>query len=205
MKKFILLIALVFTAPLVAQENHNTITVIGETDTKVDDQNYTILIAIQQIMVYEGQSEVEATSIEVVKENYINKLADLGIDFSRFRRNTYYEFSMAYGQNRKSEYYHLKTSNKDDVKKIIQIKQAGTTVVNVDIEANKLSTKQLAELSKQAIDDARDKADALASKLEKTTGEIVTIADQNTTLQYIQNYGTSSVQSHSVTVTFELK
>lgn len=205
MKKFIFLMALLFTVPLIAQEHKNTITVIGETDTKVDDQSYTILIAIQQILVYEGQTEVEATSLEEVKKNYINKLADLGIDFSRFRRNTYYEFAMSYGQNRDSEYYYLKTSNKEDVRKIIKLKLAGTSIANADIEAVKITNNQLVELSKKAIDDAKEKAEALAKKLDKTIGDIVAIADQNTNMQYIQSYGTSTVQSHSVTVTFELK
>ena len=58
---------------------------------------------------------------------------------------------------------------------------------------------------KKAIDDAKEKAEALAKKLDKTIGDIVAIADQNTNMQYIQSYGTSTVQSHSVTVTFELK
>ena len=205
MKKLILLIALVFTVPLIAQEHKNTITVIGETDNTINNQTYTILIALQQILVYEGQTEVEATSLKEVKKNYINKLGDTGIDFSRFRRNTYYEFAMSYGQNRESEYYYLKTSNEDDVRKIINLKLAGVSIANTEIEAIKLTNNQLVDLSKKAIDNAKIKAEALAKEMEKTIGDIVAISDQNTSAQYIQNYGTSTVQTYSVTVSFELK
>ena len=205
MKKIIYLIVLLFVITSHAQESKNTIVVIGESEKIVLDDNYTILIALQQIMVYEGQVEVEATSLEVVKKNYIKKIEDLGIDFSRFKRNTYYEFAMSYSQNRESEYYYLKTSDKEEVRRIMQIKSAGMSVANIDLETTKLTNKQLVDLSIKAIANAKEKAEAIATKLNKTIGEIVSISDQNTSTQYIQSYGTSTSQAHAVTVTYELK
>jgi len=205
MKKFIFLMAVLFAVSSIAQENRNTITVVGETETSVEDNSYTILISLQQILVYEGQGEVEVASVSDVKNNYINKLGDLGIDFSRFRRSTYYEFSASYGQGRVTEYYFLKTENKEEVRKIINLKLAGTSIANTEIEANKLSNDELVALAKKAMDNAREKAEALAQKMNKTVGEVVGIVDQNTSEQYAQSYGTSRLQSHVVTVSFELK
>lgn len=197
--------AVLFTVSSIAQEHKNTITVVGETETSVEDNSYTILVSLQQILVYEGQGEVEVASISDVKNNYINKLGDLGIDFSRFRRSTYYEFASSYGQSRVTEYYFLKTSNKDEARKIINLKLAGTSIANTEIEANKLTNDELVNLAKKAMDNARDKAEALAEKMNKTVGEIVAVVDQNTSEQYTQSYGTSKVQSHLVTVSFELQ
>ncbi|WP_158847783.1 SIMPL domain-containing protein [Algibacter sp. L1A34] len=205
MRKFIYLIVLFFTIPVISQESKNTIVVIGETKKTVLDDSYTILIALQQIMVYEGQGEVEATSLDLVRKNYINKLADSGIDFSRFRRNTYYEFAMSYSQNRESESYYLKTTNKEEVRKIINLKSAGVSISNIEVETTDLTNKQLVDLSIKAIDNAKQKAKAIAKKLNKTIGDIVSISDQNTNAQYIQNYGASTSQAHSVSVSFELK
>ncbi|WP_083478215.1 SIMPL domain-containing protein [Lacinutrix himadriensis] len=205
MKKFIFLMAVLFTVSSIAQENRNTITVVGETETSVEDSSYTILISLQQILVYEGQGEVEVASVSDVKNNYINKLGDLGIDFSRFRRSTYYEFAASYGQGRVTEYYYLKTSNKEEVRKIINLKLAGTSIANTEIEAKKLTNDALVELAKKAMDNAREKAEALAAKMNKTIGEVVAVVDQNTSGQYVQSYGTSTLQSHVVTVSFELK
>ena len=205
MKKLIYLVVLLFTIPLISQECNHSIVVIGETKKTVVDDSYNILISLQQIMVYEGQGEVEATSLDLVRKNYIKKLEEVGIDFSRFRRNTYYEFAMSYSQNRESESYYLKTSNQEEVRKIIRLKSAGMSISNIEVETKELTDKQLVELSVKAIDNAKDKAKAIAKKMNKTLGEIISISDQNTSGQYIQSYGASTMQPHSVTVSFELK
>lgn len=205
MKKLIYLVALFFTIPLVSQEQNNTIEVLGETEKRIADQNYTVIIALQQIMVYDGQVEVEATSLEDVKRNYIKKLDEIGIDFSRFRRNTYYELALSYGQNREAAYYYLRTTNKDEARKIINLKSSGASIASSEVEPKKLTNQELSELSTQAIENARKKAELISKQINKTIGEIVSISDLNTNTQYIQSYGTTSLQPHSVTVTFELK
>ena len=193
-----------FALPSIAQDNKNTISVIGETEKQVLDDSYTILITLQQIMVYEGQGEVEATSLDVVKENYIKKTAEVGIDFNKFKRNTYYEFAMSYSRNRESACYYLKTSDKAEVRKIMLLKSAGMSITNIDIETKKLTEQELVELSAKAIANAKERAKAMAKKMNKTIGEIVSISDTNTSKQYVLDYGTSGTQTHTVSVSFEL-
>ena len=41
--------------------------------------------------------------------------------------------------------------------------------------------------------------------MDKTIGAVVSVSDLNTNIQYVQSYGTSTLQIHGVTVTFELK
>jgi len=205
MKKLIYIIALLLAIIANSQEKENTITVIGETDKNLVDENYVVLIALQQVLVYEGSAEVEATSLKVVKQNVIKKLKDLDIDFNRFKRNTYYEFSMAYSQNRESAYYFLKTSDKEEVRKILNLKSAGVSIANIEVETTALTDPELVDLSAKAIANARERAAAIAGKMNKSIGEIVSITDQNTNSQYLQSYGTTTLQPHSVTVTFELK
>lgn len=205
MKKLIYIIALLLAIIANSQEKENTITVIGETDKNLVDENYVVLIALQQVLVYEGSAEVEATSLKVVKQNVIKKLKDLDIDFNRFKRNTYYEFSMAYSQNRESAYYFLKTSNKEEVRKILNLKSAGVSIANIEVETTALTDPELVDLSAKAIANARERATAIARKINKSIGEVVSITDQNTNSQYLQSYGTTTLQPHSVTVTFELK
>ena len=205
MKKLIYIIALLLAIIANSQEKENTITVIGETDKNLVDENYVVLIALQQVLVYEGSAEVEATSLKVVKQNVIKKLKDLDIDFNRFKRNTYYEFSMAYSQNRESAYYFLKTSDKEEVRKILNLKSAGMSIANIEVETTALTDQELVDLSVKAIANAKEKATAIAAKMNKSIGEIVSITDQNTNSQYLQSYGTTTLQPHSVTVTFELK
>ncbi|WP_405369274.1 SIMPL domain-containing protein [Nonlabens sp. Asnod2-A12] len=204
MKKLLYIIALLLAIIANSQEKENTITVIGETDKNLVDENYVVLIALQQVLVYEGSAEVEATSLKVVKQNVIKKLKDLDIDFNRFKRNTYYEFSMAYSQNRESAYYFLKTSNKEEVRKILNLKSAGMSIANIEVETTALTDQDLVDLSVKAIANARERATAIAGKMNKSIGEIVSITDQNTNSQYLQSYGTTTLQPHSVTVTFEL-
>lgn len=206
MKKIICLIALLVALPSIAQENKNTIVVVGETEKVVVDDSYTLVIALQQILVYEGQIEVEVTSLDMVKKNFIKKLEKVGIDFSRFKRNTYYEFAMAYSQSKElSEYYFLRTSDKEEFRKLIELKSAGMSISNTEIETAKLTDKQLVELSIKAIANAKEKAEAIAKKLNKNIGEIVRISDLNTNAQFIQGYGTTATQAHAVTVAYELK
>ncbi|MFB9052149.1 SIMPL domain-containing protein [Formosa undariae] len=204
MKNIIYLMVLMFALPSIAQDNKNTISVIGETEKQALDDSYIILITLQQVMVYEGQGEVEATSLDVVKENYIKKAAEAGIDFNKFKRNTYYEFAISYSQNRESASYYLKTSDKAEVRKIMLLKSAGMSITNIDIETNKLTEQELVELSVKAIANAKERAKAMAKKMNKTIGEIVSISDTNTSKQYVLDYGTSGTQTHSVSVSFEL-
>ncbi|MHA7944263.1 SIMPL domain-containing protein [Formosa sp. 3Alg 14/1] len=204
MKKIIYLMLLLITVPSMAQNSKNTITVIGETEKHVTDDSYTILIALQQVMVYEGQGEVEATSLDVVRENYIKKTEEAGIDFNKFKKNTHYEFAMSYSQNRETACYYLKTSDEAEVRKIVKLKSAGMSVVNVDVETKDLTSQELVALSTKAIANAKDKAEAMAKQLNKKVGEIVSINDTNSSEQYVQSYGTLPTQIHSVTVSFEL-
>ncbi|NRS89843.1 hypothetical protein HNQ02_002777 [Flavobacterium sp. 7E] len=206
MKKIVCLIALLVALPSIAQENKSTIEVVGETEKVVGDDSYTLVIALQQILAYEGQLDVEATSLDVVKKNFIKELEKIGIDFSRFKRNSYYEFAMVYSQNKElSEYYFLRTSDKDEFRKLTQLKSPGMSISNTEIEAAKLTDKQLIELSTKAIANAKEKAETIAKKLNKNIGEIVKISDLNTNAQFIHGYGTTAKQAHTVTVAYELK
>ena len=205
MKKVIFFLSFLFAMPGMAQDNKNTIEVYGEVEKTVLDDNYTVLIAMQQILVYDGQVEVEATSLDDVIEKAIKNFKAIGIDFKRFKRSTYYEFSSAYGQGRESAYYYLNTADEEEVRKIIKLKSSGMSVTNIEVEAKKLSGEQLADLSLQAITNAKEKAELIAKKMNKTIGDIVSVSDQNTNMQYVQSYGTSVSQIHGVTVTFELK
>jgi uncharacterized protein YggE len=205
MKRIIFLMVVLFALPSIAQEHVNTITVTGETEKIVEESGYTILVALQQILVFEGQGEVEVSSVEDVKKNYIDKLNEVGIDFNQFYRNTYYEFAASYSATRETQYYYFQTPNKEDVRKILNVKLAGISIADTVINGGKLTNEELASLTKKAIDDAREKAIIVAKKMNKTIGEITAIVDNNTDEQYVQNYGTSTLQSHAVTVSFELK
>jgi len=204
MKKLIYLVALFFTIPLISQEKSNIIAVVGETEKEIIYQNYTVIIGLQQVMLYDGQSEVEATSLENATSNYKKKLEEIGIDFNRLKRNIYYEFSMSYGQNRETAYYYFRTADLDEIKKIINLKSTGASIVSSEIEPKELTDQELAELSLKAIENARQKANNIAKKLNKTIGDIVNITDLNTNAQYIQSNGTKSLQPHSLNVSFEL-
>ncbi len=79
------------------------------------------------------------------------------------------------------------------------------SVANTEIEPNKLSKEQLVNLSEKAIDNARKKAEALATKIDKTIGEVVAVVDQNTSAAVYAKLWDSTSQTHTVTVSFELK
>ena len=164
MKKVIFFLSLLLAMPGMAQDNKNTIVVYGEAEKTVLDDSYTVLIALQQILVYDGQVEVEATSLDDVREKAIKNFKAIGIDFKRFKRSTYYEFSSAYGQGRESAYYYLKTFDEAEVRKIIKLKSSGMSISNIEVEAKKLSGEELADLSLQAITNAKEKAELIAKK-----------------------------------------
>lgn len=197
------IMVLLFAIPLIAQEKNNTITVIGETEKTVVGNTYTILVSLQQVT--EGYHGAELMSLSKVKATYTHKLGDLGIDFSRFRRNTLYEFSVSFSEKRETAYYYFKTTNKEDVRKITKLNLSGVSIINVEILPKKLTNEELAKLSNEAIEDARQTANATAKKMSKTIGDILTVVDSNTKTQYINSYGTTPSQLHTVTVVFELK
>ncbi|WP_299780700.1 SIMPL domain-containing protein [uncultured Formosa sp.] len=205
MRTIIYALILFISLPTFAQDNKNTIVVMGEVEKEVLAESYTIIITLQDVTVYEGQGEMVVTPLDIVQQNFTKKLKDLGIDFNRFKRNTYYEFAMSYSQGKAAACYYLKTSDQVEVRKIIQLKSAGMSIANIDMEPVKFTDSQLVDLSIKAITNAKEKAQAIAEKMNKSIGEIVSISDPNTSLQYVQSYGTTTKQTHNVTVSFELK
>ncbi|MEE9364770.1 MAG: hypothetical protein V3U92_19390 [Cellulophaga sp.] len=204
MKKFIYLMLLVFTIPLVAQESEKTITVVGETEKTVIGNKYSIIISLKQIIA-DGYQQMEPKSLDQVKELYAKKLKENGLDFSKFKRNVSYEFAVSYSEKRETSFYHFSTTNENEVRKIFKLAVNGTTIVNVEVTTEKLTYEQLAILSNKAIDDAKIAAKLLAKKINKNIGAILRVIDNNSKTQFVNSYGINDVQTHNVTVTFELK
>ncbi|PNW26324.1 SIMPL domain-containing protein [Formosa algae] len=203
MRTIIYALIVLLTLPTFAQDSNHTIEVLGEVEKEVLPEYYNIIITLQDVTVYESQGEMVVTPLESVQQNFTLKAS--GIDFNRFIRNTYYEFAMSYSQGKATACYNLQTSDQDEVRTILQLKSAGVSIANIDMEPIKFSDAQLVDLSVQAIENAKVKAQAIAKKMNKSIGEIVSISDPNTSQQYIQTYGVSKTQTHSVTVSFELK
>lgn len=184
-----------------------TLTVIGKTDKALPEHRYILNLSLQEI-IPDGYQIRKAVSISDVKDNFISELKSVGLDFDKFENNLFYEFSMAYGQQKAIEYYQYMTSDKEEIRKIKALaddKTNGTSILNIEITCVRLSPEELAELSSKSIADAKNSALLLAKKLNKNIGRILSIEDKNSRSQTISVYGTLIPQTHSIKVTFELK
>ncbi len=204
MKKFIYLTILVISIPVFGQQVQKKITVIGEAEKTVVAHNYTITVALQQIMA-DGYQLMNPISLVEVHENYMKTLKDHGLDFSQFKRNLYYEFAYGYSEKRNTAYYQFSTVNKEDIATIKKLAVQGVSIMNIEITPKNLTIEELANLSNAAIEDAKLKAKALAKKMKKRVGPILEVVDNNAKTQSIDAYTLSNKQAHYVTVVFELK
>lgn len=203
MKKLIFIL-LISVSPLFSQERIKTITVIGETENRVEIGRYHLTLSLKQI-VPDGYQHLEPKSLLELKQLYNDKLKEIGVDFGKFKENLLLYLYLANSELNDTAYYSYSTTSSDEIQKIIKQRMKGLTVINVEVIAKEKNNEELAVLSNLAIEDAKVVAQKIAKKLNKKLGDIVKVEDSNTKAQYMDTYKFIAPQKYSVTVQFSIE
>ncbi len=199
--RIILVIALISCAKSFSQES-NSITVQGETEFTIEKtKSYVAYLQLKELKS-DGYSNFEDKSLESVREQFKIKLNNIGLNFNDFIENKHLFFYSSYADPNESMYYTFKTNSEADLTKFLSMKMIGLTVHNVEIISEKLTPEDASKLALKAIENAREKAQKIAEKLNKKIGNIITINDPNSSSIAISYYNNNNV--YSVNVKFNL-
>ncbi|WP_103863755.1 SIMPL domain-containing protein [Aquimarina sp. I32.4] len=203
MKKLVFILLLTVTS-VFSQENSKTLTIVGEAGKQVEIENYFLTISLKQI-VADGYQQLEPKSLSEVEQLYTDKLKAIGVDFSKFSKNTLYQLYTSYSQVNDVSYYNYSTSSEEEMIKIIGQKMNGLTITQVEATAKEKTNTELVALTQTAIEDAKKKAQKIAEGLNTKLGDIIKIEDSSSKMQYINMYKPQEVQKQLITVTFKLE
>jgi len=200
MKKLILLIAfLAISVTTFAQQDKSYIEATGVTKYKRTVEKYIAKTIISKDLDYNNNCE----TIAELKSNYFKKLMTANFDTSKLKEDKM--GYLTFGYKKEGMLLVLETSSKEEFMNFIIVNATGTQVYTRDA-VYKLSSQEVADLAKAAIENARQKAEKTAGSTGKKIGNILMITDhiQNETKEvlYYDNLGDKGL--YQVIVRFEL-
>ncbi|NMH89142.1 SIMPL domain-containing protein [Flavivirga algicola] len=198
----LMLICILFTNIIVAQQK-KSITVIGETIKTTEIEKYVVNIEFKEI-ISDNYQNIKGKTVSELKKEFASMLSKENINFGFFKEDVNYHLNSYLYTS--SAYYFYVTTSLEEVQKILSQKMKGVDNTRVDFIAKEMTNKQIGELSKKAIDDARKSAEQIASKIGKTVGEITQIENTNYKYEYFNVSGVRGVPlKYHIKVTFSLQ
>jgi len=173
MKKLVLYIAFIaISISTFAQQNESYIDVTGNVEYDKTVEKYIVKTIISQDLDYDNNCE----SIEELKSNYFKKLGNANFDTKKLKQDQL--AYMTFGYKKEGTLLILETKSKDEFMNFLTVNSTGMQIYNRDV-VYKLSSKEVTNLAKEAIDNARLKAENIARSVNKKLGDILTIIDHN--------------------------
>ncbi|UOB18515.1 SIMPL domain-containing protein [Abyssalbus ytuae] len=185
------------------QVKHNSIYVAGETSyNHTKPALYTAYVHIKEL-IPDGYSYVsDKKTVDQVFTDYKNKLVEKKVDVQKLKENELLFFYTGYQESVEQKFYTFKTTSQSEFKTFLKTKINGIYFLNIEVFFDNLSTEDIAGLSAKAINDARERAEKIAEKMNRKIGKVLYIENKNTKNVYSNYYQAPNI--HAVGVEFEL-
>ncbi|WP_298506126.1 SIMPL domain-containing protein [uncultured Maribacter sp.] len=182
-----------------SQQNKNSINVTGVHTIKTNPTYTASMIVSLNNVYYDSQT----MSLDEIKSNYINKLAKEGIPNSSLKENQLQYDLMGYEKN--GVFLEFKSNSVAEMQKFLKVRSMGVSKLEYKYEI-KFTEKQIADYAKGAFDNAKKKAEAIAKKLGKQVGPIISFTDNNVNkISQSWYYGNpTDSMDYNISVSFEL-
>lgn len=201
MKKVILSAALMLSSlGLLAQNSYqNNISVNGVHSYEISPEYSAKMIVSMTNVYYDAQT----VSLSEIKSGYLDKLAKVGISSDRLKEDSLHYALMGY--DKEGTVYEFKTKSLEEMQKFLSIKSIGVSKSDTTLNAE-LTDDQMAGYAKSAFDNAKSKAEAIASKIGRKIGKAIYISDSNSKkIQESLYYGSpTNTKEYYISVSFEL-
>jgi len=200
MKKSILIIALLFTTmATLAQSYTNNITVNGIHKYEISPEYSAKMIISMSNVYYDAQT----VTMSEVKSGYLDKLAKIGISSDRLKEDDLHYSMMGY--DKEGTVIEFKTRSLEEMKKFLMVKSMGITKSDTMLDVE-LTEAQMADYAKSAFDNAKQKAEAIATKIGRKVGKAIYISDTNyKKISESMYYGSpTNSKDYYISVSFEL-
>ena len=203
MKNIIIILLVLISFTKSFSQQTKSISVQGETEYRIEKAKiYVANLQLKELKA-DTYSSFEDKSLELVREQLKVKLHEMGLNFNNLVENKTLFFYSSYNDPYESMYYTFKTNSELEFTKLLSIKVVGLSIVNVEISLEKLTSEETSKLAFKAIENAREKAQKIAGKLNKKVGDIISITDQNYSAVPIGYYNNEN-NIYSVNVNFNL-
>jgi hypothetical protein len=185
MKKYSLLLLLSLLLPI-ASFAQRTITVMGDGSAKTSPDfaviSMTVTVQDNSVQTAFGKNDEIASKLRAVLAT--NGVQNSDVEMKTYALNPTYDYSQPTGSSPKLVGYHFigsysaKVTNLKDIGKVLDAaNSAGATNINVESYGSSKAESLEEKALKNAIEDAREKAERLAKEMGATLGEIISITD----------------------------
>lgn len=168
MKKIVILLVICLTTiasiAQTAQTPKTTIDVTGRADYKPEIDFYKADIIISENYRYNYNS---SKCFNDLKKDYFEELAKNKIDTLQFKENKKGYLYENYDLKKEGSLYSFKTKDEALFLKVLQVKTDGVKISKKDAYFKKLTTSEIVDLKKRALDNAKKEAEYIAKALNK--------------------------------------
>jgi len=201
MKKLVASLAMVLiTISAMAQNFEKNITVNGTYSYSITPEYSSKMIVSLNNVYYDAQT----MSLSEVKSGYLDKLAKAGISSDRIiEDNLHYSLL---GYEKEGTVFVFKSKSLEEMQKFLGVKSIGVSRSDTMLETE-LTDAQMADYAKAAFDNAKRKANAIASKIGRTIGKAIYLNDTNVKkISESLYYGSvKDTREYYISVSFELQ
>lgn len=183
-----------------SQSPGNTITVNGSHEYRMTPEYSSKMLVSLNNVYYDAQT----INLSELKSGYYEKLEKAGISQSKLTEDMFAYNLLGY--EKEGVVIEFKTNSIDEMKKFLSIKSIGVTRSDTSMEYQ-FDVEQAATYAEKAFENAKKKAAAIAQKVGKKVGKVVSISDSNYhKVQESLYYGNlKSTRDYYISATFELQ
>ncbi|QCX39924.1 SIMPL domain-containing protein [Aureibaculum algae] len=154
-----------------AQIDKPYIDVSGQVEYSREVEKYSTTIIVSEDLAYNSYDE--NTSFDKIKSDYFDKLKSNNVNVSQLKEDALAYTAMGY--RKKGMVYQFETTSQS---KFIELLSTGFSGVNINekyVYYKPLTSQQVEDLSKKAIEDAKTRAELIAKSAGKKIGTIFTL------------------------------
>ncbi len=166
MKQLIIILTALITTITMAQEK-NTISLNERVRFLDKNPTYQTSVVVSTYYANYGKSSI---TVKQLIDGFKEKLTQNGIDIRQVKKDEIGYITLSLGKE--GMLYHFKTDSKEDALKFVNTNALGSSRLSYDYVA-KLNPNEEAEIIKKAIDKAINRANGIASKMNKKLGGII--------------------------------
>lgn len=198
------LIIFMFANNIIAQSTERFIRIIGNSSYEFKADTYRVYFNISEILP-NNYSKEEYKSLESNVTETMDFLKKNGIKENQIFKN-YKSKNSANYNNVKSEFYYTDTANKDILSKINSMKNTGLKIEMTKFLYLQIDPNIETNLSREAISDAKRKANNIAKEIGKKVGKVLSIEDKSASCcsDFGETDQDSVTKKYTLNITFEL-
>ena len=202
MKKLFLSITLtiILFGTIQAQTDTHSITVNGTYEYTIGPEYISKMVVSLNNVYYDAQT----ISLSEVKSGYYDKLKKAGISSSTLKEDVFAYNLLGY--EKEGTIVEFRTKSMEEMKKFLSVKSIGVSRSESSLEFE-LNQEQAATYAEKAFENAKKKANAIATKVNRKVGKAMMISDTNLSkIQESLYYGNIKTnRDYYISVTFELQ